>query len=201
MGAPEAVIRPPSAFTDRHGRTWTIEGSLDLFGRVRAETGVNLLDIVGEQSCVQQLRDPYLLGQVAYQLCEKQIAARKMTPEEFSDGFDGDVLERIAAVILDEVVFFSPSRIRPTLQTIVARSREAEKRLAEITNSRLDEIARQTDEALERLTTLSASATSSPASSASTPAPGPCDSSNGPRTRGSASSGAKRPRSSRRSTP
>lgn len=200
MGASQTVDRKPSAFTDRLGRTWTIEGSLELFGRVRAETGVNLLDIVGDQSCVTQLRDPYLLGQVAYQLCAKQIAARGLTPEEFSGGFDGDVLEQIAAAILDEVIFFSPSRIRPALQTIVERSRAAEKRMAEITQSRLDEIGRQTDQALERLMKFSASATSSPESSASTPGPGPSANSNGPPTRGSAKTGTKPPRSSQRST-
>lgn len=193
--------RLPSRFTDRHGRAWTINGSLGLFERVHRETGVDLLDLATTQQSLEQLRSPFTLGHVLYQLLRDEIAARQLTEEQFSEGFDGDVLQEASAALIDEVIFFSPSRIRPILQTIVSRSRAAEERMAAIATSNLDEIARQTDEALERLTTYGANATSSAESSASTPGPGRSAGSPGPSAAGSASNGSKRPRSSRRSTP
>lgn len=190
-----------NTFRDRHGRSWEIKGSLGLFERVHKTTGVNLLDLATTQQSLEQLRDAFTLGHVLYQLCCDQAEARKLTEEEFSEGFDGDVLQEAAQAVIDETVFFSPSRIRPVLETIISRARVAEERMAAMASQNLEEIARQTDQALAQLTRSSANATSSPASSACTPPAGRSASSPGPRAANSAKTGSRRPRSSRKPIP
>ncbi len=178
------------SFRDTQGRTWDVEITFGTAIRVKTETGVDLLDLPTTQKCLQDLQDPFLLGQVLYQVCRRQADERSIPPENFWDGFNADVIHDATDALIEETIFFCRKEVRPALQIALERSREADRRTMEMVQARMGRIAEQMDEALESLLTSTDSATSSPASSASTPQPGPSAASSGRRRPSKKSGGA-----------
>lgn len=161
-------------FADRFGREWLVELDVAGFERVRKATDVDLQTVVDELGALdgrtEQLaalaRDPVRLVRVLWVLCERQAAnkAPAVEPEEFGRGFGGDAVEDASAALLDELVSFTPRRVRDVLRAGLAqvkqeRDRAAAKVLAAIAAGAL------------RGDTPSTPATSAAASSDSTPAP------------------------------
>jgi len=167
-------------FADRTGRTWTLEATYASYARVRAHTGVSLFDIASERrKSLEQLADPFTLGQVIWSLVEPQAEGRGLTPEKFFTEFDGATLESAYSALMDEMIFFCQPRQRKILAAAVQKVREAEKAADRLVEERMPEIEREIDEAIATWTSGS-SATSLPESSASTPAHGPSASSSQP---------------------
>jgi len=156
------------SFRDINGTTWDVAGSLGMFERIKTQTGVDLLDLPTTQKSLSQLGDPYTLGHVLYQFCASQAEARGVSPERFYDLFNADVLHEASTAILEEVVFFCRSNVKPALMMALEKAKAAEERMAAIVRDRMGEIGQQMDEAL----TSTNFATSSQESSASTQASG-----------------------------
>lgn len=170
------------SFRDANGVTWDIVGKLSLFERVKTETGVDLLDLAtADQKSLQQLGDPYTLGHVLYQFCATQAESRGLTPEQFADSFNADALNEASSALLEEVIFFCRGHLRPVLMKAVEKAKEMDRRMVEVVEGRMDEIASEIDKAVEAMKTSTNSATNLPASSASTPANGRSAASSGRR--------------------
>lgn len=183
---------PVPAFTDKLGRVWPLEPSIELFNRTKA-VGVDLLDIATTQESLRQLQDPYTLAAVLEAACEPIAQARGLTPSQWREGLNGDVLNAGEAALQDCAVFFSRREIRPTLTVLVATARKAEARMAAQMAANLGRIQAVAEQALEQLATSCASVTSSPESSASTPDPGASARSPGRRGASSRKTGSKLP--------
>jgi hypothetical protein len=172
-------------FKDRTGRAWNMEATYASYARVRAQTGVSLFDIATEQrKSLEQLADPFTLGQVIWAMVEKEAEGRGVTPEQFFAEFDGETLDRAYTALIDEMVFFCQPRTRKILAATVERVRAAEVAAGQVVDQRMPEITAAIDEEIARWTSGS-SGTSSPESSASTPAPGPSASCSQPSAAGS----------------
>jgi len=94
-------------FTDTEGRLWNIKGTLGAFERVKTSCGVDMLDLPTTQSCLKQISDVFTLGRVLYVMCEEQANYRGLTPEQFADGFNADVLHAASEALIEEVIFFA----------------------------------------------------------------------------------------------
>lgn len=160
-------------FNDKAGRSWDLEATYASYARVKAHTGVSLFDLATEErKSLQQLADPFVLGQVIWCMIEPQAVTRGLTPEQFYEAFDGETLERSYNALVDEMVFFCPTRARKVLTLAVQKVREADAVADKMVDERMPEIGKAIDEELARWT-CGALATNSPAPSAFTPAPGP----------------------------
>lgn len=179
------------SFRDINGTTWDIAGSLGMFERIKTQTGVDLLDLPTTQKSLSQLGDPYTLGHVLYQFCAGQAESRGVAPEKFYDLFNADVLHEASTAILEEVVFFCRSNVKPALMMALEKAKAADEMVAEMVRGRMEEIGKQLDDALISTN----SAMSSPASSASTQANGRSAASSGQPKRRRKSVGATLPRS------
>lgn len=168
------------SFTDTEGRIWSIRGSLGAFERVRTLTGVDMLDLPTTQNCLKEINDVFTLGRVLYAMCQDQVEARGITPEQFADGFNADTLHEASNALLDEVVFFCRKDLRPALQMALEKARQADAKVVETMQSRVKFMEKEMDAAIESLLTSTSSATSLPASSESTQANGHSGSSSGP---------------------
>lgn len=155
------------SFTDTQGRVWDLAGSLGAFERVKTQCGVDLLDITSTQESLRQLQDVFALGRVLYQMCSSQCQQRGISPEQFAEGFNADVLNEASNALLDEVIFFCRRETRPMLQMAMEKAREADRRMMERVAKRTEELADQMDKAMENLLTSTGPATSWPGSSAS----------------------------------
>lgn len=161
------------SFKDRSGQSWELEATYASYARVRSQTGVSLFDIATEErKSLQQLADPFMLGQVIWSLLQPQAEARGLTPEAFYEQFDGTTLEAAYTALLDEMVFFCQPRARKILGVAVEKVREADAAAEQIVDERMAEIERAIDAELARWTSGN-SDTNSPESSESTPAHGP----------------------------
>ena len=160
-------------FKDNVDRSWDLVATYASYARVKAHAGVSLFDIATEdRKSLEQLADPFVLGQVIWCMVEPQAVARNMTPETFYGAFDGKTLEAAYNALLDEMVFFCPTRVQKILTVAVKKVREIDAAAEKVVEERMPEIEAAIDDELARWTS-GISATSLPESSASTPDPGP----------------------------
>ena len=161
------------SFQDRTGRSWSLEATYGSYARVKSQTGVSLFDLATEErKSLEQLADPFVLGQVIWSMVEPQAETRGVTPEAFYAEFDGKTLEAAYNALLDEMVFFCPTRVQKILTLAVRKVREADDVAEKMVAERMPAIEAAIDDELARWTSGSLG-TSLPESSASTPAPGP----------------------------
>lgn len=161
------------AFKDTAGREWKIEANFGSYARVKTATGVKLYDIATEdrQSLVQ-LTDAFTLGSVIWSMIEPQAEARGLTPEQFYEAVDGQVLNDAYSALIDEMIFFCPTRQRKVLELAVAKLRAADAKADRALDESLVEFGEEIDRAIDQWT-RGASGTSLPGSSESTPGIGP----------------------------
>jgi hypothetical protein len=133
---------------------------------------VSLFDIATEErKSLEQLSDPFTLGQVIWCLVEPQAESRGLTPEQFFSEFDGVTLESAYAALVDEMVFFCHPRQRKILSAAVAKVREAEVVANQMVDQRMPQIEMEMDAAIAQWTSGN-SATNSLESSVCTQANG-----------------------------
>ena len=184
------------SFQDRSGRSWSLEATYASYARVKAQTGVSLFDLATEErKSLEQLADPFTLGQVIWSMVEPQAEGRGITPEAFYAEFDGKTLEAAYNSLLDEMVFFCPTRVQKILTVAVRKVREVDQAAEKMVEERMPAIEAAIDDELARWTS-GTSATNSPVSSASTQDPGPSVSCLQPSRGGNASCGTTLPPSS-----
>jgi hypothetical protein len=123
----------------------------------------------------------FTLGRVLYVLCEDQAVQRGITPEQFADGFNADVLHAASEALIEEVIFFCRKDLRPALEMAFEKARQADRRMVETLQGRIGSIGREMDAAMEKFLTSTDSATSLPESSGSTPENGRSAASSGRR--------------------
>ena len=135
-------------FKDKADRSWDLEATYASYARVKAHTGVSLFDLATEErKSLEQLADPFVLGQVIWCMVEPQAIARKLTPEAFYEAFDGKTLEASYNALIDEMVFFCPTRVQKILSVAVRKVREVDATADRIAEERMPEIEAAIDEA------------------------------------------------------
>ena len=153
------------AFTDNHGRTWTISIHVAAVKRCRALLDVDLYGLVddGFDGLSKLLGDPVALVDVLYVLCRDEADKLGVSDEDFGRGLGGDGLGRAVDAFLEELTdFFPDPRVRGGLRRVIEAGRQVRDRLMDRMERKLD--ALDPDLEAER---LSGTSGDSPASSAS----------------------------------
>jgi len=180
-------------FKDEEGRPWRLALTVSAALRVRDMVTVDvdetdadgrptgnrkpvpfdLVDVGTIAQTFQVLRGQFAkIGEVLYAMLIRQAEERKMTKEQFLDGFRGDSLEAAAKALEQELVDFFPLRLRTMIGLLAAK-------MDEVAAEMLD----QAKAGLEAMKAPPLSGTPSgrpPESSESIPASGPSDSSSPP---------------------
>ena len=78
--------------------------------------------------------------------------ARSLTPEAFYGAFDGKTLEASYNALLDEMVFFCPTRVQKILTVAVKKVRELDAASEKAVEERMPEIEAAIDQELARWT-------------------------------------------------
>ena len=178
---------------------WDIEGNMGSWARVKSQCNVDLTDIATEErKSLEQLSDAFTLTQVLWAIVEPQALLRQVTVDDFLARMNGDTLVAAHMALLEEMVFFCPSRARTVLGLMVGKLRAVEAAADKAMPTHLPEIERTMDEAIASLTS-GITPTNSPASSESIQASGVSGSSTLPSRPASGRGGITPARSSRRS--
>lgn len=126
-------------FTDTADRPWTLDLNYQEVQRLAAATEINLLTVLdpGDATLQRLTDDVEFLVDLIWAICEPQARERQIGDEEFGRGFSGDVLDRAADALIQEIASFFPRRRRELLLKMWGRISEigdlmfaeAEKRL------------------------------------------------------------------------
>lgn len=100
---------------DQEGRPWRVSVNVVTIERVRADTGVDLLefgmdgpnDRVEDSIFFRFRADPVLLAKVLFSLCAREAKERGMVWEDFGEGFSGDSLNEGRKAVEDEIGNFT----------------------------------------------------------------------------------------------
>jgi hypothetical protein len=157
-------------FTDNAGRTWTLAINVDAIKRVRGLLDVDLLGILDGQLIERLYRDPVLLCDVVYAVCQPEADAREVSDEEFGRAMAGDAIDHATKALLEELVNFCPSpRDRANLQRILDTTWNVMDKARDVIEARLATVDAEALVA-QALATSGSSSGAAPASSASSPA-------------------------------
>lgn len=117
-------------FTDADARTWTLEVSTVEIKRVRAELGVDLLDVGSKELWSRLTRDDELLVDILHVCCREQCEARDVDAVSFARGLRGETLDEAAEAFLEEYVAFFRRHRRAVLTAAMQRTEEFLKKTA-----------------------------------------------------------------------
>jgi len=165
-------------FTDNEKFAWDGVINVTVLQRVRSRLGLDLMDLgtteVGEtdQLLTRLVRDPVLLCNVIYVVCQRQAEAAKISDEQFGCRMAGDAIDAATKALLQAIVDFFPSRrdrerAERVVQTMWRAVSKVQDHLDALTSPA--ELKRRADMILAKLPEPGGSSGSAPESSESTP--------------------------------
>ncbi|WP_437226007.1 hypothetical protein SH661x_004357 [Planctomicrobium sp. SH661] len=168
------------SFTDRQGRSWTIEINYTSLRRVHALTGINLTRIVDPHSNVmeQLTGDPFVLFDCLVAVLQPQLDEKGLSPEQFGEALDEESGDKASMALIEAIIDFFPEGKRMLLRRALTKVLTAAERrqLATLDQALQAVESPEFNQAIETAldeagrSIVSSSATNSPASSALTPA-------------------------------
>ena len=125
-------------FVDRKSNVWIVEIDTSTLRRVKAVTGVNLLECV-EGDLIERLSsDVLLLVDVLYAIIQPQADQQQITDEQFGEGLAGDVITDATTALLEAMVAFFPEPRRRLLKTAAAKYAAVQTKAMEMVQAKLD---------------------------------------------------------------
>jgi hypothetical protein len=138
------------SFRDADGRAWNLDVTIPVLRRVRDALGVELLDLADPKSDLfrKVARDPVLLCDMLFVLCQKAAEAESVADEQFGRALRGDALEAATDALMRAIADFFPSGRKAILTSLLDKMSEYDKRAEAAILERLN--SQQTKTALDR---------------------------------------------------
>jgi hypothetical protein len=112
-------------FQDKNGRSWEPEINVVTIGRVRDKLKINLLELMLPNNTLEaRLADPCLLVDILYLLCKEQAEAIGISDTDFGIAQTMDGIEQAWLGVLEGLVLFSPSGLRPAHQKVLEKAKK-----------------------------------------------------------------------------
>ncbi len=121
-----------TTFETSDGQRWNVEVNPVTVDKVKAELGLDLLDVASKETNVfgQLAESPSRLVSALFILCEEQIDQRKTEPEAFGRLFKtGEVFEGATEALINGLLNFFQPRKRELLEKMVAASKNVEDKI------------------------------------------------------------------------
>lgn len=113
-------------FKDRSGREWTIIVDYAAVERVYQREHFNLLSLLKEEGARANEENPLLVVHCIYAVIEPQAKPLNVTYEQFRDSLDSDSTQPAVEILLESLVNFSQSRVRPALKKLLQVNKAAQ---------------------------------------------------------------------------
>lgn len=170
-----------ASFKDGKGRVWTLDITVLTLRRVKSDTGVDLLEVLGPNAALLRriYDEPLLLASVLWSIARvtNRAQADEVTEDGFMEQLAGDVLDQATHALLEAIVSFFPSpKDRKNLAAVLKATDEAMDKAREMAAKELEglDVAAMAESARAA---HGASSINAPASPASTPQTSPSGSS------------------------
>jgi hypothetical protein len=142
-----------ATFKDSKGREWTLTITHgDAKRLAQGPLKLNLYAVQDNQGelYVKLMHDPFLFGDVLYQLLKPQADQKQLTEEDFANALDGEASDAALEAFDEALVLFSRN---PAIRSAMRRMIDKKKELTERTASRLvGKAERAFDRKTEQLT-------------------------------------------------
>lgn len=125
-------------FKDVNGKEWTISITVGTIKRVKDLLNVNLIDAVSTDLIDRMKSDPVFLCDILYAICKPQADKDGVSDIDFGEGLAGDAIASATDALIGDLVDFFPSSQRMILQKALAKIENAEKKLTETMNQKID---------------------------------------------------------------
>jgi hypothetical protein len=131
-------------FKDAKDRTWELAVNCETVDLVKADSRVNILDLIDDESELARLVAAYppLLAKFVYAMVRDQAAKKDQAgvdDAEFRRSISGDAWDAMSEALLDELVLFSRKHRRPLLQAVRERKRDVEQAGVNLALSRVQD--------------------------------------------------------------
>ena len=103
-------------FVDRRSRVWIVDIDNTTIRRVKALTGVLLLDAIDSELITQLAGDPLLLGDVLFAICKPQADQQNIGDESFAEGLAGDSIDEACKAMIGALIDYFPESRRRLLR-------------------------------------------------------------------------------------
>lgn len=156
-----------ATFKTADGREWTIAVNVATVKRTRELTGVNLLALVGEQAAISELfSDDVRLCEVLCAVIRPQLEAASVSDDQFFATINGDVIERAAEALLNEIVDFFQEPRRGLMKKALAKYKMAIATIQAANAKAAEKAIEEMDAEAAIAQTLTSSVSSSPVAAA-----------------------------------
>lgn len=108
---------------DATGREWPVAITVAGLERVKDGTGFDLCSLIKGEPLEDFYHDLTLAVRVGYWLCQPIAETKKITRNDFAEGFSGDSIEALQVAILDELPRFFPRQRGELLSAMIAKFR------------------------------------------------------------------------------
>lgn len=130
----------PNKFTDEQGREWLLEISVFTIGKVRKDTGLDLMKLLTTDLCNGLSRDPCQMVAVLYSIVEAEAEHRNVSPEDFGRGLKGDAIDKAYRALLEGLLPYVRPAQRAALRKAFDTLLESETALIEATEQAFGEV-------------------------------------------------------------
>ena len=163
-----------TSFKDREGRVWDLSINLGSLKRIKAATGLDMLDLnvaAKQRSDVFERlsTDPITLADALCAVCRPQMDARGIDDDTFASALGGEAINDALVAIVEEWADYFHQRGNEVAAAFLHHMLAMIKELRQ----RLNEVVPTLREAMTTDRLFSKSPTNSQASSESTPTPSP----------------------------
>ncbi|VTR96045.1 Uncharacterized protein OS=Isosphaera pallida (strain ATCC 43644 / DSM 9630 / IS1B) GN=Isop_2427 PE=4 SV=1 [Gemmata massiliana] len=111
-------------FKDNAGREWAVAIHVHAVEQVEARCGVKIAGLFrdGLAGLLELSADPVKFVRALWVLVEDQAEKFGVKPEQFGRALGGDALEASFEAFVHALADFSPSRLRPAIRTLAAKT-------------------------------------------------------------------------------
>ena len=98
-------------FRDAENREWTVSITVATLRRLKQELQTDLMKVLDDDCrlLAEFYDNPVRLVELLYVICELQIQQSDVSPEQFAEGFSGDVLMTATGALIEAIADFFPN--------------------------------------------------------------------------------------------
>lgn len=112
-------------FRDAKDREWSLRLTVGNCREIRDTCHIDFGEITDGKCFVELGTSIEKLYQVLWVLCEKQAESRSVTPEDFAESFDGDVLDDAQDALMEAVTLFTRRSMRTAMEKMIRATTKA----------------------------------------------------------------------------
>lgn len=125
------------SFTDARGRRWPLVLTYGLAQRIHKSLELDLANAHTGEALTKLGQSDELFVATLFALVEDEAGRQEVSPQEFAEGLNGEVLEAAGQALEQMLVLFIRPALRPVLEAVFAANHEKRAKVVELATRKL----------------------------------------------------------------